>query len=449
MTAIRKTLDELLEDLPDELLDEERLRPPSKASRSSEHEFFERINAFIDEHGREPDPKAATGSEERKLGINLKGTRRNSDLATKLRELDRHSLLSNSGRSIPAPVATANVEVSDENDLTLVGGSLQEEESSKLPTREFSSIDEILGDDELMALLDTSADADDVYEITHVDYVDRSKRVPDEIADREICQDFEHFEPLFQRMRERIAEDAATVEPFHHSGQIEVGDYFFLRGQMCLVDSVEATENREEGEVVYRVRVIFDNGMEMTPYKHSLGRALIGHKTKGYERGQRILDPEVVEDRFNGITHRDQSRGFIYVLRSKRTDTVIREQRDLYKIGLTSRSIDDRLQGAEFQKTYLEGPIELVAEWEIYGANLKRVEKLLHAFLAPRRAAFSLIDTNGRSYHPREWFNVPFLTIKQTANAIMDNTLMEYRLNPINGDMVHKEAAQALDDRNI
>lgn len=449
MTAIRKTLDELLEDLPDELLDEERLRSPSKASRSSEHEFFERINAFIDEHGREPDPKAATGSEERKLGINLKGTRRNSDLAAKLRELDRHSLLSISDRPIPAPVAATDSDVSDENDLTPVKGNLQEGETSKPPTCEFSSIDEILGDDELMELLDTSGDADDVFEITHIEYVNRSQKVPDEIADREICQDFELFEPLFQRMRERIAEGAATVEPFHHSGQIEIGDYFFLRGQMCLVDSVEATENREEGEIVYRVRVVFDNGMEMTPYKHSLGRALIGHKTKGYERGQRILDPEVVEDRFNGITHRDQSRGFIYVLRSKRTDAVIREQRDLYKIGLTSRSIEDRLQGAERQKTYLEGPVELVAEWEIYGANLKKVEKLLHAFLSPRRAVFSLIDTNGRHYHPREWFNVPYSTIKQAANAIMDNTLMEYRLNPINGDMLQKETTQVLDDRDI
>ena len=199
----------------------------------------------------------------------------------------------------------------------------------------------------------------------------------------------------------------------------------------------------------YRVRVVFDNGTEMKPYKHSLGLALLGQRSRGYERGKRILDPDVVADRFNGITHRDQSRGFIYVLRSKRPDPIIREQRDLYKVGLTARTIEDRLQGAEHQTTYLEGPVELVAEWQIYGANLRRVERLLHAFLAPRRAPFTLIDANGKRYHPREWVNVPFATIKQAAEAIMDGTLMDYRLNASTGEMLAKDRPQKQDDRDV
>lgn len=455
MSSERRTLDELLQDLPEGLLDEANIQEKSKSTRSSGNEFFDQINAFIDAYGREPAPDANPGTEERTLGLNLKGVRRDPNLVSQLRDADRHGLLADdegaeASRPIlaDAPGSKKKAAEHESGGVALTRG-FDKVKAKEEPPGEFSSIEEILGDDELMGYLDVSSEADDVFDMNHVEGNEQTRNTPDEIADRESCRDFDFFEPLFQRMRGRITEGAATVEPFQYSGQIEVGDYFFLRGQMCLVDSIEATEEREAGETVYRVRVIFDNGTEMTPYKHSLGRALIGHKSKGYERGQRVIDPDVIADRFNGITHRDQSRGVIYVLRSKRKDKLIREQRDLYKVGLTARSIDDRLQGAEHQKTYLEGPVEIVAEWEIYGANLRRVEKLLHAFLSPRRAAFTLTDANGQIYRPREWFNVPFLTIKKAAEAIVNDTLMEYRLNPINGEMLTKDGAQKLDDGEV
>ncbi|RZU99724.1 GIY-YIG nuclease family protein [Spiribacter vilamensis] len=441
MSSERRTLDDLLDELPPGLLDEEKIANTSRATRGSRHAFFDRINAFIDEHGREPNANAPPGTEERSLGLNLTGARRDPTLAQELEDADRHRLLRQRvDESTQESVQRPNSEAT--------ASSSADESQNKAPTGA-ASLDDMLADEAFMGLLDTESDADDVFDMIHVEGIDRTRTAPDEIAERQPCEDFEFFEPLFERMRQRVAERVATVEPFHREGQIEVGDYFYLRGQMCLVDAIEDTDVREAGESVYRVRVVFDNGTEMKPYKHSLGRALLGQKSRGYERGQRILDPDIVADHFNGITHRDQSRGFIYVLRSKRQDAVIREQRDLYKVGLTARTIEDRLKGAERQTTYLEGPVELIAEWEIYGANLRRVERILHAFLAPRRAQFTLIDANGKQYHPREWFNVPFETIKQAAEAIMNGTLMSYRLNASTGELYRADQGQRLDDREV
>lgn len=418
----RRTLDELLDELPPGLLDEAKIaaedRPP--AGQGSRDAFFERINAFVDQHGREPSRTATPGSEERELGLNLHGVRRDAALREQLQSQDRHGLLDQEPENeTPVPDDPPQDTPADP------GGT----ESGGAP-----SLEAMLADESLLGLLDTDDEAGDVFDLVHVPPAE-TRTAPDEIAEREPCEDFDFFAPLFDRMRERVASGAATVEPFHRGGQVEVGDYFYLRGQMCLVDAIEATETRENGEAVYRVRVVFDNGTEMQPYKHSLGRALLGQKSRGYERGQRILDPDIVADRFNGITHRDQSQGFVYVLRSKRTDPIIQAQHELFKVGLTRRTIADRLQGAEHQTTYLEGPVELVAEWQIYGANLRRVERLLLMFLEPRRAQLTLTDSTGRQYRPREWFNVPFATIKTAAEAIIDGTLANYYLNPNTGEI--------------
>ncbi|KKA44359.1 GIY-YIG nuclease family protein [Salinivibrio sp. KP-1] len=453
MSSERLTLDELLQDLPEGLFEEENIQKSPRSKRASGNEFFDRINEFVDTHGREPEPSAAPGTEERILGLNLKGVRRDPDLVSQLHDADRHNLLpvDETGNTKPDNNTSHRPDVL-ESSLS-IGAELKCEidgiDDKGGQIDEFSSLDEVLADDDLLGFLNMPSEADDVFEMKHIGGYQQSRKNPDEIADRELCHDFDFFAPLFHRMRGRIAEGIASIEPFQQRGQIEVGDYFFLRGQMCLVDSITAEEERESGPTAYRVRVIFDNGTEMTPYKHSLGRALTGYKSRGYEPGQRIVDPDIVADRFNGLTHRDQSQGIIYVLRSKRTDKLIREQRDLYKVGLTARSLEDRLQGAEGQKTYLEGPVEVVAEWEIYGANLQRVERLLHAFLAPRRSDFTLVDVNGRTYHPREWFNVPFLTIKRVAEAIINDTLMNYRLNPMNGELVAKGMSQSVDDGEI
>lgn len=439
----RRSLDELLSDLPSGLLDEARTAPKARPARADRYAFFGEINAFFEAHGRAPDPTAKPGSAERSLGLNLLGAQRDPVLRSELSDLDKYGLLDQPAEGgVPEPSVNQAEPLNrpNETDGDQVGIGTSDE---------ITSLDDILADDELMSILTTGSEADDVFEMVHVESNNRNRSAPDEIAEREVCDDFDFFEPLFKRMRQRIKDGVVTVEPFRKEGQIEVGDYFFLRGQMCLVDDIDDSEMRDGAGEVYRLRVVFDNGTEMWPYKHSLGRALLGQRSRGYERGHRIIDPDVFADRFNGVSHRDRSKGFIYVLRSKRQEPVISNQRDLYKVGLTARSIKDRLQNAEQETTYLEGPVELVAEWEIYGANLRRVERLLHAFLEPRRCAFSLIDSSGRTYRPREWFNVPYPTIKRAAEAILDGSITSLRLNPINGEILRKGDSGKLDDGEI
>lgn len=93
MSSERLTLDELLQDLPEGLLEEENIQKSPRSKRTSGNEFFDRINEFVDTHGREPEPSAAPGTEERILGLNLKGVRRDPDLVSQLHDADRHYLL--------------------------------------------------------------------------------------------------------------------------------------------------------------------------------------------------------------------------------------------------------------------------------------------------------------------------------------------------------------------
>lgn len=434
----KRTLDDVLSDDPHGLL--ANIEPDApKASRGNRDAFFEAINEFVDKHGREPSLESEDNPEEYKLALNLKGVRSTPDKAAELREMDRHGLLSDEGVAEAHETASPDAGAPDRHQADHESQETPEapREAPAPDVENVTSLADILAADP-HGLLASNPEADDVYEMTHVKAVDSSRTSPDEIADRQVCEDFDFFEPLFERMRARIQSQDAKVVAFENSGDIRVGDYFFLRGQMCLVDSIEKTEEREGGEVVYRVRVVFDNGTEMYPYKHSLGRALSGQKSKGYERGQRILDPDVVADQFNGITHRSHSTGFIYALMSERDHPVIRKQRDLFKIGLTRNEIKTRLSGAERQPTYLEGPVRIAGEWQVYGANLRKVEEVLHAFFAPRRANFELIGADGKRYRPREWFNVPYSTIKKAVEAVSDDTLHLYRLDPISGEMVRK-----------
>ena len=93
---------------------------------------------------------------------------------------------------------------------------------------------------------------------------------------------------------------------FKNETQIAVGDFFILRGLLCLVDKVldegtTAIRNKENP----RLRVIFENGIETNILKLSLARALYKDP-----HGQRIIaDAETVANNMVGIPHHDKATG--------------------------------------------------------------------------------------------------------------------------------------------
>ena len=116
-----------------------------------------------------------------------------------------------------------------------------------------------MDDDELLAELEGAADHD-ITELRHV-RTSAEKREAEEIANREKCQDFEKFKPLFQQVQRHEA-GLRTTRPFVKDAgflkaEIKAGQFFILGGQTAYVADVGELFNAQNGESDARLRVIY------------------------------------------------------------------------------------------------------------------------------------------------------------------------------------------------
>ena len=367
---------------------------------------FESINAFVDQHRREPSGEGEM--EERRLERRLAHIRSTSALRDALVEQDRHGLLA-------APSSSATQGATQTSATSLGEG--------------VASLDDIWDDDDL-GLLDPGDES--ILENRNLGDRTPSATPPDGIAQRRPCDDFWRFEPLFERIRRRMESGEAETRRFQYENKIEVGDYFIVYGLLCLVDDVLDTR-KEVDPSNPRLRVVFDNGTETNLLKLSLGKALYADKN-----GRRVLDPDLESDRMAGLSHHDRRSGTIYILRSRSRHPALHEYRDLVKIGYTEGEVEDRTRYAEHDPAFLEGPVEVVESFACYNLNPRKFEGLVHAFLADRRLRIQLQGKRGQIIRPREWFAVPPATAIQVVENIVNGTITQYRLDAVSGRVVKK-----------
>ena len=155
-------LDELRSELDDFA------EPEKKGGRSPREERiiagFEEIQRFVEKHGRAPQHGEDRDIFERLYAVRLDRLRALEECRSLLTPMDHQGLLS--GKEI---VAAASAETVD--------------------------------DDELMAELAGAAGGADITELRHV-RKSADKRAAEEIANRTVCEDFEKFKPLFERVKE-------------------------------------------------------------------------------------------------------------------------------------------------------------------------------------------------------------------------------------------------------
>ena len=142
-----------------------------------------------------------------------------------------------------------------------------------------------LDDDELLAELGVEEAASDITELRHVRTA-ADKRAAEEIANRQKCEDFEQFKPLFQKVQQELASGIRQTRPFELKAEIRPGSWFIVGGQKAYVAEMGEMFSNAQGRTDARLRVIFDNGTESNMLMRSLQRAL--HKD---EAGRRITDP--------------------------------------------------------------------------------------------------------------------------------------------------------------
>lgn len=374
---------------------------------------FEEINQFIDQNKRQP-LDDAKHLNEKQLARRLKSILTNPQNMSELRSLDRHKLFdapllqSSPKQQEPEPV---EVSVAAEN---------------------VTSLDDIFNSDALGLL---NIEASDIFDIKHVPAIERE--MPDEIAQRTQCSDFYKFTSIFKRYHANIESKSAEIMSFKSGSQIDEGDVFILRGMLCLVDKIELSN--ETGERYNpRLRVIFENGTESNLLLRSLAAALYKD-----ENGRRILkSASDIEKSFQGITHKDNRSGVVYIVATLSNNPTLRAIPNLFKIGYTESTVEERTKNAERDVAFLESPIQIIASIECFNLNPHRFESLIHGFLSAQRLTIELTGKNGQIYRPKEWFSVPLETAREVVKRIIDGTIIQYRINNTTGQLIQKKLQQ-------
>jgi hypothetical protein len=360
---------------------------------------FEDIQRFVEEHGRAPQHGEDRDIFERLYAVRLDRIRTQDDCRALLAGLDHQGLLS----------------------------ATSEADGSKVDT---------LDDDALLAELGVESEPSALTKLRHV-RSSAEKRAAEEIANRERCEDFEQFKPLFDKVKREldtgvresrvIRKDAGFLK-----ADIKAGDYFILGGQTLYVAEVGEPIRAPNGETDARLRVIYSNGTQSNLLLRSLQRAIYKDDTS-----RMVSEPTAGPLFADEAEDDDLASGTIYVLRSLSNHPTIAQNRTvLHKVGVTGGSVERRIANAKLDATYLLADVEVVATYELFNINRTKLENLLHRVLAPARLELEIQDRFGNPVKPREWFLVPLKVIDQIVERVRDQSITGFVYDPTKAMLV-------------
>lgn len=345
---------------------------------------FQQINDFYRQHGKEPESNPSNILEFQ-LFNRLKGLRASKEKCEALREVDEFHL------------------------LTYVE-----------PPKRITSVADIFNDDSF-GLLDNEAVS--IFDLKHVP---RSPiEMPEKIAQRKHCKDFDQFEHLFKQCHADLAAGIREARGFTGEQQIQPGHFFILHGITAYVAEVGQKEVRN-GKVNARLRCIFENGTESNMLLRSLATELYKDET-----GRRILEPhEKALEALERIQAGDEKSGYLYVLQSLSTVPEIVATKNLFKIGYSTVPVPERIKNAAEEPTYLMAPVKVISVFECYNLNPQKFELLLHTFFGKACLDVDVYDKQGKRFSPREWFIAPLHIIEAAANMLINGDIVNYRYAP-------------------
>lgn len=277
---------------------------------------------------------------------------------------------------------------------------------------------EEMDDEVLLAELGEVGAKGEISELRHV----RSRaeiRAAEDVANREKCEDFDEFEPLFEKVEADLNAGVRKTIRFGREAGIGQGEFFILGGQTVYVAEKGEEFTTPQGHPDARLRVIYSNGTESNLLLRSLQRALYKDDT-----GRRISEPNAGPLFGDTWEDDDVESGTIYVLRSLSDSPYIQEHRQLiHKIGVTGGKVEARIANASKDATYLLADVEVVATYKLSGINKNKFEALFHRIFSPAQLDLTIQDRFGNPVKPREWFLVPFQVIDEAVQRIADGSI--------------------------
>tara|TARA_R110001583_G_C5671499_1_gene411264 strand:+ start:25560 stop:26747 length:1188 start_codon:yes stop_codon:yes gene_type:complete len=359
---------------------------------------FEEINSFISKNAREPESDFLKPTEHM-LYKRLCTIKDSPEQCEKLADYDIHKIL---------PEITS---------------TLPEQEEPK----EYDSLEDIFADDSL-GLLDDGADS-----IFNIKNVPKKADMPNKIAQRKKCNNFEDYQHLFQNCHEQLEAGELVQMKFTGEQQIQKGQFFILNGVMCYVADI-GERVKKKAKVNAKLHLIFENGTESDMLLRSLATELYKD-----EIGRRIMPKsENSLDDMLGITAGDQATGYIYILSSLSQNPDIASVQNLYKIGFSTVSVEKRIANAINEPTYLMAPVKIVAVYKSFNMNTHKFETLLHTFFGKACLDIEIVDGDGKTCHPREWFIAPLNCINAAITLLENGEIVNYRYDTVTQDIIER-----------
>jgi hypothetical protein len=375
---------------------------PTASSAATEDErllsSFEEILNFCDQHGREP-KENFDDITEHMLFSRLLGIREDAGKIEAIREFDRLNLL--------------NLEK---------------------PVQNLKSIKDILADDD-MGLLDTPESS--IFKLKNIPEIRKSEY----IGRRKQCEDFSDFETFFLECQSEIRSGRRKILPFQHDSSIKVSQFYIHNGVLLYVAEFlkeEFRDHKDRNREDFRLRCVYENGTESDILRNSLGKRLRENGRRVTDHEDRMLDVEPEEG--------DVESGFIYILKSLSENLEIQNLANLYKIGFSRGSVEERIKNAESSTTYLMAPVKIIATYQCYNMNSQKFELLLHKFFGGACLDIDVFDEKNKRHTPREWFVVPLQAIEETIDLVITGNITDYAYDAQQGRIILKpESADSAD----
>lgn len=402
-------------------------------SNSLLEQQFAEINLFIDTHERLPNAETG-GINEKILSRQLASIKANSSFAKELVTFDKHGLLvdGNPNSAVSTEHTVLDEEISDRDDTAYQDISNEEQQPPSEPVS-FTSLQDIFNSDELGIFDDVQSD------ILISDSQNSSRASYDQYDDEDVarrfeCKDFYKFEATFERIYHAIQSGSFTKTNFSSSKSITIGSVFVLNGLLCYVADIYKAETRKDARSQERMRLIFANGTESNMLTHSLATAQYK-----YENSYQLLinDSEWIDTELaKNFGDKRQLTGVIYVAKLIDTPDNLAHYKNLHKIGFSTLTGEARTKHSIRDTAFLQQAVDIIAEWEVYDANARSVEGVLHAFFYNQRVKVSLKGADDKVYKATEWFDAPLTEIEKAINLVISGDIKDYRMDSASGKIV-------------
>lgn len=246
---------------------------------------------------------------------------------------------------------------------------------------------------------------------------------PDHYAQRKRCEEFELYRPLFAAVQKELKEGKRSLLRISKLSNLKAGRYFVVSGQMVYLEHVGTESRASNGMSDARTHCIFEDGTESDLLLQTLRKNIM-------EDGFGITEPqENIEQKYTTLAEGDRSTGFIYILRSLSPLPEIATVRNLYKIGFTINSVEERIANAEHEPTYLMAPVQIVSTAQIVNMNSQMFETLVHQVFQAVNFKVKVYDDNSVEHEPSEWYVVPLEIIELVIQKIADRSIVNYSYN--------------------